>query len=169
MGFSFNDHESTNLTPIRGYTGINFGFGVMYKFLPMFSLGADMLFIHKSYELDDNGTIYRYDPGYLEFPVQLHFQPVSWFYLHAGPYLASIILSGTKQGQGQLDAVKSTFANDYGVTMGFWIGIPTNPKLHVGIDFRYDYGLADIQFTKWPNYTIHSRSIMPLFTVTWLW
>lgn len=169
MGFSFNEHESTNVTPISGYTGITFGLGLDYRFLPMCSLSAGMLFISKSYELSTNGDLTRYNPAFLEFPVELIFQPAGWVYFHAGPYLASLVLSGTKVGDGQLEAIKGLFANDYGITLGMWLGIYNNPKLHVGLDLRYDYGLADIQFVKWPNYTIHTRTLMPLFTVTWAW
>ena len=169
MGFSFNNHESTNVNPLSGFTGVAFGVGLDYRLLPTCALSADALFIFKSYELSNNGDLTRYSPAFLEFPVQLNFQPAGWVYFHFGPYLASLVVSGTKVGDGELTGVKGQFANDYGVTMGMWLGIYNNPKLHVGLDIRYDYGLSDIQFLKYPNYTIHTRSLLPMFTVTWAW
>lgn len=170
MGFTFNEHEATKAgQSARGYTGIVFGFGVDYRFIPNFSLSGEMLFVAKAYELNNGTTLTRFDPAYLEFPVQLKFQPAGWIYFHAGPYLASLVLSGTRQYDGHQDAIKLNFANDYGVTAGIWIGLAANPKLNVGLDLRYDYGLADIEFDKMPGDTIKTRTLMPLFTVTFTW
>lgn len=170
MGFTFNDHEATKVgQSTRGYTGIMFGFGVDYRFLPYFSLSGEMLFVAKAYELNNGSILTRFDPAYLEFPVQLKFQPANWVYFHVGPYLASLVLSGTRQYEGQQDAIKLNFANDYGITGGIWLGIAANPKLNVGLNLRYDYGLADIEFDKMPGDTIKTRTLMPLFTVTFSW
>ena len=168
MGFTFNDHEATKVGhSVAGYTGIAFGLAVDYRFVPMFSLSGEVLFLTKAYELDNGSTITRYDPKYLQFPVQLKFQPANWVYFHAGPYLASLVLSGTRVGNGQVDAVKFDFDNDYGCTMGVWIGIASNQKLNVGLNIRFDYGLADIEYDKYPGDTVRTRTLMPLFTITW--
>lgn len=168
MGFTFNNHEAAKPnTSATGHTGVAFGFGLDYRFLPLFSIGVDVLFVTKAYELTSGSNVTRYDPRYLQFPVQLKFQPANWVYFHAGPYLASLILSGTRIGNGQVDAIKADFDNDYGITTGIWIGIAANPKLNVGLDLRYDYGLADIDYDKYPQDTVRTRTFMPIFTVTW--
>lgn len=168
MGFTFNSHESTKSGySATGFTGIAFGFGVDYRFLPLFSLGGDVLFITKAYELKNGTTITRYDPKYLQFPVYLKFQPANWVYFHAGPYLASLVLSGTRLANGQVDAIKFDFDNDYGFSMGIWVGIAANPKLNVGVNLRYDYGFADIEYDKYPGDTVRTRTLMPIFTITW--
>lgn len=168
MGFTFNSHEATKPNQsASGHTGIAFGFGVDYRFLPLFSLCGDVLFITKAYALNNGSSLVRYDPRYLQFPIRLKFQPVSWVYFHAGPYLASLVVSGTRLGNGQVDAIKFDFDNDYGITMGIWLGIAANPKLNVGLDLRYDYGLADIEYDKYPGDTVRTRTFMPIFTITW--
>ncbi len=157
-GFSFTNHKSEGAGSLTGQTGLAFGFGVDYKIMSQISLGLDMLYTQKSYQNKTPTSVMQYDLSYLEFPIYVKWSPFREFQLKAGPYLAGMMVSANQQVSGVDSAIKGNFANDFGVSLGGWLGFWANPQLAVGVDLRYDIGFANIQNVAEPSSAIKTRT-----------
>lgn len=159
-GFSFNNPVSDGAGSLEGQTGLAFGFGLDYKIMSQISLGIDMLYNQKTYQ-DKSGTaIVQYDLSFLEFPVYVKWAPFRELQFKAGPYLAGLMVSANRQVSGTNASIKGNFANDYGLSFGGWIGFWANNQLAVGVDVRYDMGLANIQNNATPGSSVKTRSVI---------
>jgi len=161
-GFSFTSHQSEGAGNVTGQTGLAFGFGVDYKIMNQISLGIDMLYTSKGYQLKSENSVIQYDLSYLEFPIWVKWNLAREFQLRVGPYLAGMMVAATRQVSGTATPLKSDFANDFGVSFGSWIGFWANPQLAVGVDLRYDMGLANIQNVAEPSSAIRSRTFISM-------
>ena len=157
-GFAFTSHKSEGAGNVQGQTGLAFGLGAEYKIMSQISLGIDMLYNQKGYQLRNGSSVTQYDLSYLEFPIWVKWNPFREMQFKVGPYLAGMMVAATRQVSGTETPLKSEFANDFGVSFGSWIGFWANPQLAVGVDLRYDMGLANIQNIAEPSYAIRSRA-----------
>lgn len=164
-GFSFTNHKGEAAGSLKGQTGLAFGFGVDYKIMNDISLGLDMLYTQKSYQTTTLTSVTQYDLSYLEFPVYVKWSPARELQLKVGPYLAGMMVSANRQVSGVDSAIKGDFANDFGVSFGGWLGFWANPKLAVGVDLRYDMGLANIQNVAQPSSAIRTRTFISTLTL----
>lgn len=165
-GFTFTTHKTLNQGSISNSIGLGYGFGFEYRILSNFRLGFDVLYLSKSYEENLNGVNRKVSLSLLEFPVKLKYMPIPQLHFFAGPYLLSFVQSATLQSQGSAASVKGQFTNDYGLTFGTWVGFQATPVLCVGLDLRYDLGLANVQDKNDPSFVIRTRTIIALFTLT---
>jgi len=165
-GFSFSDHKGESAGSLKGQTGLAFGFGIDFKIMSQISLGIDMLYAGKSYQVTTSTSVTQYDLSYLEFPVYVKWAPFREFQLKAGPYLAGMMVSANRQVSGVDSAIKGDFANDFGVSFGGWIGFWANPQLAVGVDMRYDMGFANILNVAQPASAIRTRTFISALTLT---
>lgn len=157
-GFSFSSHKSEGAGNVTGQTGLAFGFGADYKIMSQISLGIDMLYTQKGYQLRSGNSVTQYDLSYLEFPIWVKWNPFRELQFKVGPYLAGMMVAANRQVSGSDTPLKGDFANDFGISFGSWIGFWANPQLAVGVDLRYDMGLANIQNIAEPSYAIRSRA-----------
>jgi Outer membrane protein beta-barrel domain len=165
-GFSFSNHRSDGAGDVQGQTGLAFGVGVEHRIMSQISLGIDMLYTQKAYLSQSLTGTSQYNLAYLEFPIFVKYNVSKEFQLKAGPYLAGLMVSADRQVSGTDSAIKGDFANDYGVCFGSWIGFWANPHLAVGVDVRYDMGLANIQNVAQPQSSIKTRTINSMLTLT---
>jgi hypothetical protein len=158
-GFGFSSHKSEGAGSVDGLTGLAYGFGIDYKIMSQISLGLDMLYVQKSYQNKTSTSVTEYDLSYLEFPFYVKWSPFREFQLKAGPYLAGMMVSANRQVSGTDSSIKGDFANDYGISLGGWLGFWANPQLAVGVDVRYDMGFANIQNVAQPSSAIKTRTL----------
>lgn len=165
-GFSFPQPRFVNGDgEVQGYPGISFGLGLEAVLMPMIGVKVDFIYANKGYELQSD-VLYRYPASYFTVPVQLSFNPTDFVSFHAGPYLASLILSAERQGSGRIIPATGMFTADFGMTFGLWLGFRATNKLKIGVDLRYDLGLADIQNDAFPESKLYSRTMSGLMTFT---
>lgn len=164
-GFSFSSHKSEGGAGVDGYTGLAFGLGVDYKIMNQISLGIDMLYTQKNYQARTSSSVTQFDLSFLEFPFFIKWNPFKEFQLKVGPYLTGLMVSANRQSSGVNSPIKGDFTNDYGVSMGGWLGFWANPQLAVGIDVRYDMGLANVQNVAEPSSAIKTRAVNALVTL----
>ncbi|MFM8315898.1 MAG: outer membrane beta-barrel protein [Deltaproteobacteria bacterium] len=164
-GFSFTSHKSEGAGNVTGQTGLAFGFGVDYKIMSQISLGIDMLYTQKGYQLRTATSVTQYDLSYLEFPVYVKWAPFRELQFKVGPYLAGMMVAANRQVSGIDTPLKGDFANDFGISYGAWLGFWANPQLAVGVDMRYDQGLANIQNVAEPSAAIRSRAFTSTLTL----
>ncbi len=163
-GFSFTSHRATTSNPVTSVNGIAFGIGGYYQLLPKLRVGLDILHVGKSYE--EGGTSpTKYNLAYLQVPIKIYWLPLPEVALHTGPYVASFIMSATRETQGNLDSVKASFSNDFGIETGIWIGFRPNQRMTIGLDTRFDLGLSDIESDNDPKDVVRTRTVITLFTV----
>lgn len=164
-GFSFTGNQGTGIGNVSGVTGLSFGFGGEARLLPGLSLCMDVLNIQKGYSLTNSGLTTNFDLQYLEFPVTLKYQPASWAAFRIGPYLGAFLLSANREGQGTSSQIKGNFKNDYGIALGTWLGFNPNQSMSIGLDTRFDMGLANILNDAEPTHVVKTRSIISMATV----
>ena len=148
-GFSFSSHKSEGGAGVDGYTG----------------LGVDMLYTQKNYQARTSTSVTQFDLSFLEFPFFIKWNPFKEFQLKVGPYLAGLMVSANRQSSGVNSPIKGDFTNDYGVSVGGWLGFWANPQLAVGLDVRYDMGLANVQNVAEPSSAIKTRAVNAMVTL----
>ena len=74
-------------------------------------------------------------------------------------------MSANRQSSGVNSPIKGDFTNDYGVSVGGWLGFWANPQLAVGLDVRYDMGLANVQNVAEPSSAIKTRAVNAMVTL----
>lgn len=164
-GFSFTSNQGAGIGNVSGATGLSFGFGGEARLLPNLSLCLDVLNIEKGYSLTSSGLTTNFDLQYLEFPFTIKYQPASWSAFRIGPYLGAFLLSATREGQGVASSIKGNFKNDYGITIGSWWGFNPNQSMSVGLDVRFDLGLANILNDAEPTHVVKTRAAIAMATV----
>ena len=92
-GFSFGLDQGENVGQVSRANGLAFGFGFDYKVLPQLYLGVEVLNLVKGHNARVNGVVSQYQLTYVSAPVQIKYAPVPQFVIHAGPYLASLLVS----------------------------------------------------------------------------
>ena len=163
-GFSFPTPRFVDGSgSVQGYPGVTFGFGVEAQVMSAVGVQMNVLYANKGYELQD-ANLTRYPASYLTIPVELNFSPTEFVNLHFGPYLASLVMSAEKFGGGKILPASGMFATDFGLTCGLWLGFRATNKLKIGLDMRYDFGLADIQHDGFPEDKLYTRTFSSLMT-----
>lgn len=165
-GFSSSNHKGVGLGQVDSKMGLTFGIGFDFKVLPNVAIEVDILNTQKNFELTATGTRESYTLTYLEAPVLVKWIASKNFHLKTGPYLTGLLIDGNRESAGQANPVKASFKNDYGVTFGTWFGFQTKKNLQIGLDLRYDLGLADIQWDNDPSTLLYTRTFMALMTLT---
>lgn len=165
-GFSFAHNRSMNAGVVDTKMGMNFGLGIEFRVLSSLALEIDFLIAQKNYEsILSSGLREAYYLTYFETPVLVKWLVTPHFHLKVGPYLGSFLISATRESNGGEAPVKSEFKNDYGATFGLWLGMPAKKNLSLGLDIRYDLGIADVQNDGDPSSALYTRALMTLFTV----
>ena len=163
-GFALSSNQYVDAGTPSGFAGLAYGLGAEVHLNPKLSVGLDMLYETKGHTIETSAGQTKYSLSYVSFPVQLRWAPAPFIVFHGGPYLASLMVAATREGGGSTDSVKSGFNNDYGVTMGLWIGARAASVLQIGLDTRFDLGLADIQNDNVPSTYIRTRATLFLLT-----
>jgi len=165
-GFAFAHNTASGLSSsISSRTGLTYGVGAEVALLPKLSLGLDILHITKSYDLMSPGVVSNFQLDYLNFPVLLRWRPTNYLMFETGPWIASFLLSATRESQGVYTPMKDSFKNDYGLSMGMWMGFHAKNNMSFGLNLRYDVGLADIQADNDPSSSINTRALLTLATI----
>lgn len=169
-GFSSTHHEQNGIGPVESQMGLTYGFGIEFLVLPEVSIEIDLLNTQKNFESFWPGAVEKesYFVHYLETPILIKWRPSKNFHLKTGPFLSSLMIKAVKESGGTSESVKDQFKNDYGVTFGAWFGFHTRRNLLVGLDIRYDLGLADIWKDNVAGTQLYSRSLMGLLNFTFL-
>jgi len=169
-GFSTTNHEQVALGGVESQMGLSFGFGLEFSVLPSVSIEIDILNAQKNFEFGspDNGDKESYYLTYLETPILIKWLASRNFNLKVGPYLSGLMISATKESGGVSSSAKGAFKNDYGLTVGAWLGFQTKKNLLIGLDMRYDIGMADIMNDKLANTHLYTRTLMGLLNFTFL-
>ncbi|NBX75544.1 MAG: hypothetical protein EBQ92_03255 [Proteobacteria bacterium] len=169
-GFSSTNHEQVALGGVESQMGLSFGLGLEFSVLPTVSVEIDILNAQKSFQFLPlgGGTKESYYLTYLETPVLIKWLLSKNFNLKAGPYLSGLMISATKEAGGATSSVKSEFKNDYGITFGAWFGFQTKKNLLIGLDIRYDLGMADIRNDSVADNHLYTRTLMGLLNFTFL-
>lgn len=165
-GFSLPSDRYVGSGQSSGFTGLAFGFGLEIRVLPKFYVAFDILHVSKGYDLNDGTTLTRTSLNFVEFPVRFKYLATPHLAFFTGPYLTAIIVSATREAGGVATPAKGEFSNDYGVTVGTWVGFQATQTLTVGVDARYDFGLADIQNDHRPDDHIYTRAFLGMLTLT---
>ncbi|MFM8268889.1 MAG: outer membrane beta-barrel protein [Pseudomonadota bacterium] len=169
-GFSSTNHEQTGLGGVESQMGLSFGFGLEFPVLPNVAVEIDILNAQKNFEFTSSlgGLKESYYLTYLETPVLIKWLLSKNFNFKVGPYLSGLMISGVKESGGVSSPVKSEFKNDYGVTFGAWFGFQTKKNLLIGLDLRYDLGMADIRNDNLADSHLYTRTLMALLNFSFL-
>lgn len=169
-GFSTTNHEQVALGGVESQMGLSYGFGLEFSVLPTVSIEVDILNAQKNFEFASPSSSSKesYYLSYLETPVLIKWLASRNFNLKVGPYLSSLMISATRDSGGNSNSVKSEFKNDYGITFGAWFGFQTKKNLLIGLDIRYDLGMADIMNDRLAETHLYSRTLMTLLNFTFL-
>lgn len=165
-GFTVPNNQYHGGSKLSGYTGLGYGLGIDIRPISEVALSIDFLHTTKGHWLSVDGSATRYEVNFLEFPVKIKLYPTNFLAFFVGPYLSGLVISAVRESDGGASSVKSEYKNDFGITWGVWLGIPASPLLTLGLDLRYDYGLADIEKDDNPSDKIYTRALLGLFTVT---
>ena len=159
--FTSSNHREVAIGKIESKTGLVFGLGFNFRVLPEVAIEVDLLNIQKNFELVPTASSREsYLLTYLEMPVLVKYMPSKYFHLKGGPYLTGLLIDSVRESGGVANPNKTEFKNDFGVTLGTWIGFPTKKSLVVGIDLRYDLGFADIQADSAPETVLYTRAFV---------
>jgi len=169
-GFSSTNHKQNGLGVVESQMGLTFGLGIDFIVMPQLAIEVDFLNAQKNFELTPGGSSAKesYYLTFMQVPVLVKLLASKNFHLKAGPYLSGLLMSGYREGSGASSPVKDQFRNDYGVTLGAWLGMQTKKNLMIGLDMRYDIGLADLRNDNLPETNLYSRTLVTLLTFTFL-
>lgn len=168
-GFSNTQHRDISLGQISSQMGLTFGFGMDFLVLPEVSIEINLLNTQKNFEImPSGGGRESYLLTYLEAPVMVKWWLSKNFQVKAGPYLTGLLIQANRESAGQSQPVKTEFNNDYGVTVGTWLGFQTKKNLLVGLDVRYDLGLADLRADNAPETSLYTRTLLTMLTFNFL-
>ena len=169
-GFTSTHYKEGGLGKVESQMGLAFGLGIDFWVMPQLGIEIDFLNAQKNFELTPAGSSGKesFYLTFLQMPVLVKLMASKNVHLKAGPYLGGLLMSGFKEGSGSSSSVKDQFRNDYGVTVGAWLGTQTKKNLLIGVDLRYDIGLADLRNDNLPETTLYSRTLTTLLTLTFL-
>lgn len=169
-GFGSTHHEQNGVGLVESQMGLTYGLGLEFIVLPDVSVEIDLLNTQKNFEAFPSGGTEKesYFVNYLETPVLIKWRASKNFHLKTGPFLSSLMIKAEKESGGVSEPVKDRFKNDYGVTFGAWFGFQTKKSLWIGLDVRYDMGLADIWKDNTAGTQLYSRTVMGLLNFTFL-
>ena len=162
-GFTQSTIRSNIPAELGNRAGLGFGLGLDLRLSRNLWIGFDLLEVERNFSVDD-GVVSNYDLAYIELPVKLRYVVGKNLHLFAGPYLASYLVSALESSQGNVTGVKNNFTNDYGVTVGGWLGIHPSETVQLGVDVRYDIGFADIRNTGVPYDFTNTRTLLVMAT-----
>lgn len=160
-GFSMSNNVNSGSTAsLSSVTDLAFGFSADISLEKNWALEIDLLSIAKGFNSTEAGVPTNYGVRYLQLPVQLRYYASPNVAIHFGPYLASLVIAANRSVGGTSEQIKGAFANDFGLTGGLWLGFPASKRLTVGLDTRFDLGLADIEADNDPSSIIRTRAII---------
>lgn len=151
--------EQNQSFTITADNGIAYGLGFEYWLSRGLSIEIDFINTAKNYQTNENGTT-TYKLSYVEVPILFKLSPSKSISLFWGPYMAGLVIDAKAQSSGTEAGVQSQFGQDYGLTAGLWIGYRADSGVSLGLEGRYNHGLADIENDNQATTKLLSRNIL---------
>jgi hypothetical protein len=146
-GANFATQSGGDAGDAKTLVGVNFGAFVKLPMAPGLSLQPELMYSGQGAHYDvPNGTLNEH-ANYINIPVLLKFSHGSGFYAETGPQFGFLVSATSKvKGIGgsetSSDAKSAYKSGDFAWVFGIGYKIPRSP---VGIDFRYNIGLANVE------------------------
>ena len=148
--FEFGAKAGMNLSTQNGSdagdsrTLVNFNLGA-FATMPIahrVSIQPELVYSGQGTRYELSGGTQTEHANYLNIPVLLKFSHYSGFYLETGPQFGLLLGANTKYRGTSVDSKDSYNSADFAWVVGLGYKIPESP---VGIDFRYNAGIANVE------------------------
>ena len=125
-------------------TLFNFNAGVFLKLavVPGFAVQPELVYSGQGAGYTVNGATVNYHANYLNIPVLFKWSHRAGPYFETGPQVGFIVSAHVKAGGVSTDDKPSYNSTDFAWVFGVGYKIPESP---VGIDFRYNIGIANVE------------------------
>jgi hypothetical protein len=106
------------------------------------SVQPELVYSGQGARYDVNRVTSSYHANYLNIPILLKFTHGSGAYLETGPQFGFLTSASVHEGGNSTNDKDSYHSSDFAWVFGVGYKIPQSP---VGIDFRYNVGLSNVQ------------------------
>jgi hypothetical protein len=140
----------------RTLFNFNAGFFVRLPVAPGLSIQPELFYSGEGAGYTDNGVVGHEHFNYIDIPVLLKFAHHSGLYAETGPQLGFLVSANDKFEGTSTDVKAYVNSTEFAWAFGFGYKVPMSP---VGIDFRYNVGISNIQnnSASGTNYSVHNN------------
>jgi hypothetical protein len=141
-GANFATQSGRDAGDAKTLVGVNFGAFLKLPMAPGLSLQPELMYSGQGAHYDvSNGTLNEH-ANYINIPVLFKFSHGSGFYAETGPQFGFLVSAKSNVAGTSTDAKSAYNSGDFAWVFGIGYKIPQSP---VGIDFRYNIGLANVE------------------------
>jgi hypothetical protein len=130
---------TTNSVEFKSMFGINAGAYCNYFLLDYLAIQTELMVSGKGSFWKNQFYDAKYNLTYIDLPVLVKFQPVTWFNIHAGPQFSYLLIASQKDLGTNLKT--NVLANYYKFDTGLAFGVEANLPYKINLTIRYILGL----------------------------
>jgi hypothetical protein len=149
-GANFATQSGSDAVGAKTLVGFNGGVFLRLPVAPHISVQPEIMYSGQGASYDGTGGTESDHAHYLNIPILLKFSHGSGFYAETGPQFGFIMSAHAKQGGNSIDIKQYYNSADFAWAFGVGYKIPMSP---VGIDFRYNVGIANVEDRSTSNTT----------------
>ena len=141
-GGNFATQTGSDAGDSRTLFGFNAGVFLKLAIQRGVSVQPELVYSGQGARYDVGGVTSSYHANYLNIPILLKFSHGSGAYFETGPQFGFLTSASVHQGGNSTDDKNSYHSSDLAWVFGIGYKIPQSP---VGIDFRYNVGLTNVE------------------------
>lgn len=141
-GANFATQTGSDANGSKTLVNINAGAFLRLPIAPHVGIQPELLYSGQGAGYDNNGTTYHYHVNYMNIPVLLKYSFPGGPYVETGPQLGFLLSAHISNNGNSVNSKNFYNTTDFAWAFGVGYKIPMSP---VGIDLRYNLGLANIE------------------------
>jgi hypothetical protein len=141
-GANFATQSGSDAVGAKTLVGFNGGAFLRLPVAPHISVQPEIMYSGQGASYDGSGGTETDHSHYLNIPILLKFSHGSGFYAETGPQVGFLMSAHAKFNGNSMDIKQYYNSADFAWVFGVGYKIPMSP---IGIDFRYNVGISNVE------------------------